>query len=224
MELLQLREKEIFETLKKIRSHSFVIIGGYAVNAYTLPRFSVDCDLVVKDFASAEKIFLGLVGQGYSKVKAELLYASQFLRLEKKMANNFKVSLDILIGEVVDRQTKARFDYAWILANSQTVKLKGKTLFEEITARVINLDALIVMKMVSCRSTDIRDVFLLLPLSKNKSQIKEEIAKRYNFQDRLNKIKEKISSQQFKNDLQGVYGLIDEIVFGKHKKAFLEWK
>ncbi len=224
MELLQLREKEIFETLKKIRFHSFVIIGGYAVNAYTLPRFSVDCDLVVKDFASAEKIFLGLVGQGYSKVKAKLPYASQFLRLEKKMANNFKVSLDILIEEVVDRQTKAKFDYAWVRANSQIVRLKGKTLFEEITARVINLDALIAMKMVSCRSTDIRDVFLLLPLSKNKNQIKEEIVKRYDFQNRLNKIKEKISSQQFKNDLQGVYGLIDEIVFEKHKKAFMEWK
>ena len=46
---LQVREQEIFETLRKLRNCNFVIIGGYAVNAYTLPRFSVDCDLVVKD-------------------------------------------------------------------------------------------------------------------------------------------------------------------------------
>ena len=49
MEQLQLREKEIFEMLKKIKKRKFVVIGGYAVNAYTLPRFSVDCDIVIKD-------------------------------------------------------------------------------------------------------------------------------------------------------------------------------
>ena len=47
--MLPLREKEIFETLRRMEKFKFVIIGGYAVNAYTLPRFSVDCDIVVKD-------------------------------------------------------------------------------------------------------------------------------------------------------------------------------
>ena len=42
----QIREDEIFKTLKKILKYSFVLIGGYAVNAYTLPRFSIDCDIV----------------------------------------------------------------------------------------------------------------------------------------------------------------------------------
>ena len=40
----QIREDEIFKTLKKILKYKFVLIGGYAVNAYTLPRFSIDCD------------------------------------------------------------------------------------------------------------------------------------------------------------------------------------
>jgi len=56
MEQLQLREKEIFETLKKIRKNNFVVIGGYAVNAYTLPRFSADCDIVIKDHKELKKI------------------------------------------------------------------------------------------------------------------------------------------------------------------------
>ena len=46
-DLFQLREKEIFETLRKLKDRNFVLIGGYAVNAYTLPRFSVDCDIVI---------------------------------------------------------------------------------------------------------------------------------------------------------------------------------
>ena len=56
MEQLQLREKEIFETLKNIKKNKFVIIGGYAVNAYTLPRFSVDCDILIKDHKELLKI------------------------------------------------------------------------------------------------------------------------------------------------------------------------
>ncbi|MBI4452589.1 hypothetical protein HY637_04110 [Candidatus Woesearchaeota archaeon] len=55
MELLQLREKEIFDTLKKIKNQKFALIGGYAVNAYALPRFSVDCDIVTENKAETEK-------------------------------------------------------------------------------------------------------------------------------------------------------------------------
>lgn len=47
IDLFSKREKEIFESLKVLKDKRFVVIGGYAVNAYTLPRFSVDCDIVV---------------------------------------------------------------------------------------------------------------------------------------------------------------------------------
>ena len=56
MDMLQLREKEIFETLRNIRNFKFVVIGGYAVNAYTLPRFSVDCDIVIEDDSQLKDI------------------------------------------------------------------------------------------------------------------------------------------------------------------------
>jgi len=56
MELLQLREEEIFKTLKALKNLRLVVIGGYAVNAYALPRFSVDCDIVIDDTASMKKI------------------------------------------------------------------------------------------------------------------------------------------------------------------------
>jgi len=71
MELLQLREKEAFETLNKIKNCRFVLIGGYAVNAYTLPRFSVDCDIVVEGKTAADKIT--------KELKDEKLYVRQVL-------------------------------------------------------------------------------------------------------------------------------------------------
>ncbi len=47
--MMQDREKIVLEMLEKIPKQSVVLIGGYAVNAYVPPRFSIDCDLVVLD-------------------------------------------------------------------------------------------------------------------------------------------------------------------------------
>ena len=85
MDLLQLREGEIFETLKKIRNFNFVLIGGYAVNCYTLPRFSVDCDIVVDNAEEAAKI-----GKEIEKMDSEFRDESgeivtKILRKKKKL-------------------------------------------------------------------------------------------------------------------------------------------
>ena len=221
MNLFTLREKEIFETLKKIKNQEFVVIGGYAVNAYTLPRFSVDCDIVVKNKDETEKIANILKNAGYKKNNPpkNAQYTGNFQRYEKELENKFLVSIDILIEKVIDRQTKATFSSEWIFNNSNVLFLKGKTITEQIQTRIINIDALIAMKTISCRQTDIRDVFMMLPNAKNKEWIKEEISKRYNLNNRLEKTMKKITSKQFKDGLSGVYGFIDNKLFEKHKKA-----
>ena len=221
-----IREKEIFETLKKIKDKEFVVIGGYAVNAYTLPRFSIDCDIVVKDKQEAEKIAKILEKIGYKKNNPpeNAQYTGNFQRYEKELENKFRVSMDILIEKVIDRQTKATFTSEWIFNNSKKSLLKGKTLTEQIQARIINIDALIVMKIISCRQTDIRDVFMMFPNSQNKEWIKSEISKRYNLDNRLEKIMKKITSKQFKDGLSGVYGFMDNKLFEKHKKSISSLK
>lgn len=223
--MLQLREKEIFETLKRMKKFKFVIIGGYAVNAYALPRFSVDCDIVIKDHKELKEIEKVLLKFGYVKEdhnKEDTSYYGDFLRFEKDLGENIKVSIDILIKEILDRQTNATFSADWVFDNSKIKTLRGKTITEELKLRIINLEALFVLKFVSCRLTDIRDIFMLAPNIKNKEWIKEEISKKYDFDKLFLKIKEKITSKQFKDNLQGVYGVIDEKVFEKHKKAILE--
>ena len=223
--MLQLREKEIFETLKRMDKFKFVIIGGYAVNAYTLPRFSVDCDIVVKDKSELKKIEDFLINFGYVREennKDKTSYYGNFLRLEKDIGNDIKVSFDILIKEVLDRQTNTTFSADWIFENSEVRILRGKTITEELKSRIINLDALFVLKFVSCRLTDIRDIFMLSPNIKNKKWVKEEVLKKYDFNKLFLKVKEKIISKQFKDSLQGVYGVVDDKIFEKHKKAVLE--
>lgn len=45
--MLDAREGVVLETLEKLPKDNIVLIGGYAVNAYVPPRFSIDCDFVV---------------------------------------------------------------------------------------------------------------------------------------------------------------------------------
>ncbi|MBS3154874.1 nucleotidyl transferase AbiEii/AbiGii toxin family protein [Candidatus Woesearchaeota archaeon] len=220
-----MREKEIFETLKSLKSCNFVIIGGYSVNAYALPRFSVDCDIVIKDKSELEKIEKILLKIGYKKEKLakEIQYSGRFCRYEKKIDNNFAVSMDIMMGDVKDRMTKSVFEADWIFENSSMKILKGKTISEELKMRIINIDALLVMKIISCRSTDIRDVFMMFPKAQNKEWIKYEIQKKCDFKDRISKIIEKITSKQFKDELSGVYGYFDQNIFEKYKNAILNF-
>ena len=160
MEQLQLREKEIFETLKKIKKSNFAVIGGYAVNAYTLPRFSVDCDIIIKHRKDLGEIEEALLELGYLKEKNysnEVPYQGNFERYEKEIGKNFKVSMDILIGEVFDRGTKAKFSADWVFNNSTLRNLQGKTISEQLKIKIINADALFVMKLISCRQTDIEN-------------------------------------------------------------------
>jgi hypothetical protein len=62
-----------------------VVIGGYAVNAYVLPRFSVDCDIVIRE-DELIKIALSLEKIRFeeSKETQELSYTGNSKDLKKK--------------------------------------------------------------------------------------------------------------------------------------------
>lgn len=220
---LSLREEEIFKTLEELKGCDFVVIGGYAVNTYALPRFSVDCDIVIKDENELRKIEKILLKIGYKKERLpkDAQYSGSFSRYEKKLDNGFAVSMDVLIGNVADRLTGVVFSADWIFENSGVKILRGKTISEELKMRIIGINPLLVMKIISCRSTDIRDVFMMFPKAEDKEWIRSEVQAKYDFKDRITKVVEKISSKQFKDGLSGVYGYFDQKIFEKHKKAII---
>jgi len=227
MNPLQLREKEIFETLKSISNLGLVVIGGYAVNAYTLPRFSVDCDIVVMESAELNEIEKNLIKIGYKKEegnKVNTPYHGEFVRYEKEIKTDFKVSVDILFGEILDRQSGASFSAEWVFENSERILLKGKTITEELKLKIIKLDALIVTKFLSCRNNDIRDIFMLISQANDLKWIKDEINKKTDFEKQLIKVIEKINLSSFKDNLQGVFGYVDEKLFEQHKKILVNMK
>jgi hypothetical protein len=216
--LLQVREKEIFRILFILKDKDFVLIGGYAVNVYTLPRFSVDCDIVIRreSLRVIEKI---LIGQGYVECNKDLdlPYFGKFKRFEKRLDENFFVSIDILVDEIKDRQTGSIFSADWVFANSHIKKLRGKTMFEELNIRVLKENSLFVTKMVSCRKTDIRDMFLLVSEIKDFSFVKKEVSARCSFEERKEIFKREIESKQFRDGLQGVFGVVDSKLFERNQ-------
>jgi hypothetical protein len=221
MEPLQLREHEVFGALKKLAGRSLVIIGGYAVNAYALPRFSVNCDVVVKDVSESSAVERMLYESGYSPKTHANGGDGLFRRYEKGLGNSFVAGFDIFIGQVVDRQSGASIQSEWIFRNSETRRLVGKTIMEALDARIINPDALFVMKMISCRSTDIRDMFMLANTIKDREFVREEVAARCDFDSRFKRLAAVIQSKDFRNGLQGIYGAIDPQTFERSTRAAL---
>ena len=220
MEMLQIREKEVFETLRKLKGMEFVVIGGYAVNAYTLPRFSADCGIVIMDKMESAKVETALLGLGYHRKTSNAETDSvDFARYEKNITGYFRVSFDILVKDILDRQTNVRIPAGWVFKNSEIHSLKGKTITEDLKVRIINLDALFVMKMISCRPTDMRDLFMMAPMTKDRKWIKAEVESMCDFGERFNRLKSKISSKEFRNGLQGVYGFVDKIAYVRNVKA-----
>lgn len=222
MDNLQLRENEIFKALKALDGMDFVLIGGYAANAYALPRFSVDCDIVIR-----KKETYGIAGAlkkiGYQRTDnaLDLPYHGEFVHFEKESAPGFFASVDILVDNVHDRQTGVSFDVEWIFSNSRKRQISGKTIMERLGVRVINPEALFVMKFISARVTDIRDVFMMADKVGDFGLVKKEIASRVDFKRQFEKITGTVMGRQFKDNLQGVYGYIDERVFEKHMKLIL---
>ena len=220
MDKLAAREKEAFGALEAL-THSrceFVVIGGYAVNAYALPRFSVDCDLVVpKD--GARKVGKTLLSCGFHRAPAlkHTTYAN-FMRFEKEALLGLVAAFDVLMDEVHDRQSGTTFPAIWVFSNSSLVSLPAKTFAGQSRVRVISADALFVMKFCCARATDIRDIFMLCDKVEDWKWVKAEIASRVNFAAQHKKIMQKVSGTEYKKDLGGVFGYVEPAAFEKRLK------
>ncbi|MBI2139579.1 hypothetical protein HYU14_01535 [Candidatus Woesearchaeota archaeon] len=202
-------------TLEKLQGLNFVLIGGYAVNAYTQPRFSVDCDIVVLNEADAKKVISSLKQAGYEKKEADpdIPYCGDFACLVKKVGG-YSVPFDILIKHVVDRKTNSRFSAEWIFENSKIRRLRGKANPVRIDVRIANPEALIIMKLAASRKSDFRDVFMLLGGDINLNTVHTELES-HGLGDKLKEFKEYATSQGYKDNLQGVFGKIDDKIFNK---------
>ncbi len=155
---LTAREAELIRIIKLLaaQKNKFVVIGGYAVNAITSHRFSVDCDLVIarKNVTAVEKI---LGKEGYRGQKRQVEHAT----VEKftKLIGGGRVSVDLFIDQVICRQTGGKWTYDFIRRNSFESDVVGLT--DSARAFVPRKELVIAMKVHTARGADLRDVVMM---------------------------------------------------------------
>ncbi len=154
------RENEIFTIIEKIRKTNlqFVLIGGYAVSAYSR-RFSVDADIVIKS-EDEKKVEEVLKREKYDQEKCRNLendYDEKFVCFIKK--KELLVTVDLLVNSVASRQTGAVWGFDYLFQFSEEKKIKGVE--KEIVAVIPEKEMLIALKLHAGRFTDIRDIVAL---------------------------------------------------------------
>ena len=154
--MIQDRERTVLETLEKIPKQNVVLIGGYAVNAYVPPRFSIDCDLVILDNAGAIEDVLKK--DGYAKEEAgDVPYGSYIRYIREKE----KVSFDLLVNSVLDRESGVVFEAELFEKYSRKRVTVGRANSVRIEMRIADPELLFAMKFISARKQDVRDIFML---------------------------------------------------------------
>ncbi|MBI2575768.1 hypothetical protein HYV84_01020 [Candidatus Woesearchaeota archaeon] len=154
------RENEIFDILHSFEAAGlpFVLIGGYAVSAY-MHRFSVDADVCMdrKDFGNFQSILHQKQFVLEKRRDLEDVY-SGFIACYKKKTK-LPVTVDIMAGSVVSRNTNASFCFETLLKNSAAKKIVG--IEKEVHIRIPAKELLIALKIHSARLTDARDIVAL---------------------------------------------------------------
>jgi hypothetical protein len=217
------RERVALETLSRLPKHDVVLVGGYAVNAYAPPRFSLDCDVVI--LGNPEPIESELKNQGFEKSSTgDVLYGT-YIRYESKAD---KVSFDLLVNSLVDSRTMIAFEGNLFDKYSAERRTVGRLATTMVTMRIVDPELLLVTKFVPARRQDVRDIFMLSSTDIRWDLVEELI--RTKCPDAVIKsskstIRKIVGSAQYRDSLQSAYGRIPDEVFSRGKRnlePFLE--
>jgi hypothetical protein len=217
--MLDARESIIVKTLQRLPKENIVLIGGYAVNAYVPPRFSIDCDLVV--LGRPSKIELLLTEDGFKKVGEGDVTHGGYVRYEME---KIKVSFDLLENSVVDRDTRIVFEGELFRKYSAERTTVGRSVPTRIRMRIVDPELLFAMKFVSARKQDIRDMFMLAGGNLGPKLIIELLSAKCDsslIAERTRSISRAVQSENFRDSLHGPYGRIPDERFELCRKRLV---
>ena len=209
--MLDARESIIIKTLQKLPREEVVLIGGYAVNAYVPPRFSIDCDLVV--LGSSSKLESMLKEDGFRKTAEGDVSYGGYVRYEMK---DVKVSFDLLENSVVDRDTRIVFEGELFKKHSAERTTVGRSVPTRIRMRIADPELLFTMKFVSAGKQDIRDMFMLAGGNLGLKLIIHLVSAKCGpslIVKRSHSINRDVQSENFRDSLHGPFGRIPDEKF-----------
>lgn len=219
--MLQEREKIVLEALERIPKRNVVLVGGYAVNVYIPPRFSIDCDLVV--LANPKPITLMLKSNGFVQRESGEVPDGSYLRYFRERE---KVSFDLLVNTMLDRNTGIVFEGEMFNKYSRKRVTVGRANPVRIEIRIADPEILFATKFVSARKQDIRDIFMLAGEDINWELTAMIIIEKCNgklIQERIKTISRSVQSKGYRDSLQGPFGKIPDRRFGSCKNRLFDF-
>jgi hypothetical protein len=172
-EIMNLREEEISRIIEQLskQTHGFenpkiVMIGGYALRAFTsLSRYTRDCDFVLKksDGWNLDKIQKSLPKVLSTEVfeKRDSYGFLRCIRLLKVDGRSARISVDFMEGEVRGRMEEQVF-FVTEKFLQRTKKVKITIAEKMIEIYVPDYTDYMVLKIMSARPSDIRDIATLI--------------------------------------------------------------
>ena len=155
------RETEIIRILRVLgeATDGFVVVGGYAVNAFGEHRFSVDCELATNR-DNVPVLDATLLGEGYELRRNEVRPPlGVTVREYRKTVGGEPVSVELFVDTVVSTRTRGTWTYGFIQDNSAEAIIVGAT--DSTPARVAQRNLLVAMKLHAGRTEDFADVVML---------------------------------------------------------------
>jgi hypothetical protein len=213
MEFIE-RENEILKTIKSMADAGldFVVVGGYAVSALARHRFSVDCDLVVpKKKLDDFENFLGKEGfeKHIEKAGFDETYAGEFVSYKKEVGR-FPITVDLLVGSLVCRATKASWSFEYVKKHSITANIPGTE--ASVGCRIPEKELLIAFKIHSGRRADVRDIVMLMENMELDALVNH--SRRGNIEDLKNQVRRIVSmldDESLVDSLKGVFTLTTDV-------------
>ena len=206
------REAACFRLLRELRGCEFVLIGGYAVSAYGPPRFSVDLDLVLP-LGAVVPIRRILRKTAMTRMKAWDGGGVFQGRAERWTLGSTRlpVAVDLLIGGVYDRVSKASHTYEDLREGSSILGLRGLDPDSTAETRVASREALLALKIEAGRKVDLRDVTVLAagPVRPERIEALFTGADRGVVLEHLQQLEAASLRRDFIDSLNGVYMLDD---------------
>ena len=216
-ELMNLREEEISKIIEQlsIQTDGFdkpkmILIGGYALRAFTsLSQYTRDCDFALKksDGWNLDKI-QKMLSKEMNAETFEKRDSYGFLRCVKLLKTPAKISIDFMEGEVRGRTDEQVF------CITEKFTQKAKKVEITIAERTFGMYVpdytdYLILKLMSARPSDIRDIATLVWKNGLPDDLKEEAKKTLEYpeiiEENLKLIISDISNKRFLDSWKGTF-------------------
>lgn len=221
IDMMRKREEEILKAIKHLSKETenfnkpeMMVIGGYALRAFIpFSRFTRDCDFAVRKKNGWNIDYIkGILPGGFSIEHEEKRGSYGFMRCIKFLRHDrsrIKVSIDFMEGEIRGREEKdAVIIDREMIERREFVDLTISG--EKIRIPVPCYTDYFIMKVVSCRASDIRDVAAMVlergvPESLNE-RLEEILPHPEVFGTKIEMMISEIRKRTFLDSWRGIFG------------------